>query len=134
MASKDKIKHAQCPRQANFMFIPVKKIPDRRRPSQTSKFHVHTHRKNRGRRESSGMYLYLQRRNASDSSYHVVKVADCLGCLGWVVHTGRKNPRRRKIAKSPRFLRFLGKVRTRLKKSFTCQFSQRPDFHVIFRW
>ena len=56
--------------------------------------HVHTHRKNRRRQGPSGMYL--QRRNSSD---HDVKIADRLGCLGWGVHTGRKNPRRRKIVK-----------------------------------
>ena len=44
---------------------------------------------------------YLQSRNASDSSDHVVKIADRLGCLGWHVHTGRKNPRRRKVVKIP---------------------------------
>ena len=42
---------------------------------------------------------YLQSRNACDSSDHVVKIADRLGRLGWGVHTGRKNPRRRKIVK-----------------------------------
>ena len=46
VVSKDKIKHFRCPRQANFMLTLVVKIPDRRRPSQTSKFYVHTHRKN----------------------------------------------------------------------------------------
>ena len=45
----------------------------------------------------------LQSGNASDSSDHVVKIADRLGCLGWSVHTGRKNPRRRKIVKIPDF-------------------------------
>ena len=44
---------------------------------------------------------YLQSRNASDSSDHVVKIADRLRCLGWGVHTGPKNPRRRKIVKIP---------------------------------
>ena len=67
--------------------------------SQTSKFHIHTHRKNRRRRGPSGMYL--QSRNASDSSDHIVKIANRLGCLGWGVHTGRKNPRRQKIIKIP---------------------------------
>ena len=43
----------------------------------------------------------LQSRNASDSSDHVVKMADRLGCLGCGVATGRKNPRRRKIVKIP---------------------------------
>ena len=57
--------------------------------------------------------MYLQSRNASDSSDHVVKIADRLGCLGWGVHTGRKNPRRRKILKILRFLRFLGQDVTR---------------------
>ena len=42
--------------------------------------------------------MYLQSRNASDSSDHVVKIADP---LGWGVHTGRKNHRRRKIVKIP---------------------------------
>ena len=45
------------------------------------------------------MYRYIQSRNTSDSSDHVVKIADHLGCLGWGVHTGRKNPRRWKIVK-----------------------------------
>ena len=67
--------------------------------SQTGKFHVLTRRKNRRRWGRSGMYL--QGRNDSDSSDHVVKIADRLGCLGWGVHTGRKNPRRRKIVKMP---------------------------------
>ena len=44
---------------------------------------------------------YLQSRNASDSSDHVVEIANHLGCLGWGVHTGRKNPRRGKILKIP---------------------------------
>ena len=43
--------------------------------------------------------MYLQNRNGSDSSDDVVKIADHLGCLRWGVHTGRKNPRRRKIVK-----------------------------------
>ena len=43
----------------------------------------------------------LESRNASDSSDHVVKIADRLGCLGCGVPTGRKNPRRRKIVKIP---------------------------------
>ena len=63
--------------------------------SQTGKSHVHTLRKSRRRRGPSGMYL--QSGNASDSFDHVVIIADCLGCLGWGVHTGRKNPRRWKI-------------------------------------
>ena len=67
--------------------------------SQTDKFHVHTHRKNRRRRDRLGQYL--QSRNASDSSAHVVKITDRLECLEWGVHTGRKNPRRRKIVKIP---------------------------------
>ena len=66
--------------------------------SQTGKFHVHTHRKNRRRRGPSGMDL--QSRNASDSPDHV-KVADGLGCLGCGVPTGRKNLRRRKIVNIP---------------------------------
>ena len=41
---------------------------------------------------------YLQSRNTSDSFDHVVKIADR---LGWGVHTGRINPRRRKIVKIP---------------------------------
>ena len=45
--------------------------------------------------------MYLQSRNASDSSDHIVKIADPLGCLGCGVPTGRKNPRRRKIVKIP---------------------------------
>ena len=81
------------------MFTLIVKIPDRRRPSQTSKFGVHTHRKNRRRRGPSGMYLQV--RNASDSSDHVIKIADRLGCLGFGVHTDRKNPRRQKIVKIP---------------------------------
>ena len=64
--------------------------------SQTGKFHVHTHRKNRHRRGLSGMDL--QSRNASASSDHVVKIADRLGCG---VPTGGKNSRRRKIVKIP---------------------------------
>ena len=64
--------------------------------SQTDKFHVHTHRKNRRRRRPSGMDF--QSRNPSDSSDHVVKIADGLGCS---VPPGRKNPRRRKIVKIP---------------------------------
>ena len=44
--------------------------------------------------------MYLQSRNASDSSDHVVKIADHLGCLGWGVHTGCKNTRCQKIIKS----------------------------------
>ena len=39
------------------------------------------------------------RRN--DSSDHVLKIADRLGCLGSGVPTGRDNPRRRKIVKIP---------------------------------
>ena len=58
--------------QANFMFKLIVKTGDR-------------------------LGQYLQSRNASDSADHVVKVADHLGCLGWDVHTGRKNPRRREI-------------------------------------
>ena len=52
---------------------------------------------------NSGDHLgqYLQSTNASDSSDHVVKIADCLGCLGWRVPTGCKNSRRRKIVKIP---------------------------------
>ena len=80
------------------MFTLIVKIPDRRRPSQTSKFHVHTHRKNRRRRGPSGT---VPSKYASDSSDHVVKIADRLERLGWGVHTGRKNPRRRKIVKIP---------------------------------
>ena len=45
--------------------------------------------------------MYLQSRNAYDSSDHVVKIADPLGCLGCGVHTGRKNRRRRNIVKIP---------------------------------
>ena len=59
--------------------------------SQTGKFHLHTRRKNRRRRGPSGMDL--QSRNTFDSSDHVVKIADHLGCLGYGVPTGRKNPR-----------------------------------------
>ena len=81
------------------MFTLIVKIPDRRRPSQTSKFHVHTYPKNRRRWGPSGMYLHS--RNASDSSDHVVKIGDRLGCLGWGVHTGRKKPRQWKIVKIP---------------------------------
>ena len=62
--------------------------------SQTGKFHVHTHRKNRGRRGLSE--TDLQSRNASDSSDHVVKIADR---LEWGVPAGRKNPKRRKMLK-----------------------------------
>ena len=69
--------------------------------SQTGKFHVHTHGKNRRRRELSGMDL--QSRNASDSSDHVAKMADRLGCLGFGVATGRNNPTRKKIVKIPDF-------------------------------
>ena len=50
---------------------------------------------------------YIQNRNASDSSDHVVKIADR---LGWGVHTGRKNPKTSEDCKNPRFLRFLGQV------------------------
>ena len=39
--------------------------------------------------------------NTSDSSDHVVEIADRLGCLGWGVPIGRKNPRLRKIVKMP---------------------------------
>ena len=78
VASKDKIKHPQCPRQANFMFTLILKIADVREPSG----------------------MHLRGRNASDSCDHV-KIADRLGCLGWSVHTGRNNPRRRKIVKIP---------------------------------
>ena len=67
--------------------------------SQTGKFHVHTYRKNRRRREPSEMDL--QSRNASDSSDQVVKIGDCLGCPGCGVPTGRKNPRYRKIVEIP---------------------------------
>ena len=80
------------------MFTFIVKIPDRRRQSHTSKFYVHTHRKNRRRRGPSGT---VESRNASDSSDHVVKIADRLGSLGWCVRTGRKNPRHRKIVKIP---------------------------------
>ena len=66
---------------------------------QTGKFHVHNHRKNRRRWGPSGMDL--QSRNASDSSDHIVKITDHLGCLGCGVPTGRKNPRRRNIVKIP---------------------------------
>ena len=96
-----------------------RKNPRSWRPSQTSKFHVHTHRKNR-------LGQYLQSRNASDSSDHVVKIADRLGCLGRGVHTGRKNPTRRENRRTPRFLRFLGQVGTRLMKNLIV-----PD-HVTF--
>ena len=41
----------------------------------------------------------LRSRNASDSSDHVVKIADRLEGCG--VPTGRKNPRHRKIVKVP---------------------------------
>ena len=97
--------------------------------SQTGKFHVHTHRKSprssghRPRRANFMFTLiakiadvedllrqYLQSRNASDSSDHVVKITDRLGCLGWSVPTVRKYHRRQ----NPRFLRFLGQVGTRL--------------------
>ena len=98
VVSKDKIKHPRCPGQ-QISCSHSSQTPDRRRPSQTSQFHVHTHRKNRRRRGPSGMYL--QSRNASDSSDDVVKIADRLGRLGWGVYTGRKNPRRRKILKIP---------------------------------
>ena len=56
VAREDKIKYLRCPRQpcANFMFTFIVKIPDCQGPSQTSKFHVHTHRKNRRRRGPSG--------------------------------------------------------------------------------
>ena len=67
--------------------------------SQTGKFHVHIHRKNRRRRGPSGMDF--QSRNASDSSDQVVKIANHLGCLGCSVATGHKNARRRKIVKIP---------------------------------
>ena len=63
-------------RQANFMFTLIVKIEDSRGPS----------------------WMYLQSRNVSDSSDHVVKIADRLGCG---VHTGCKNPRRRKIINIP---------------------------------
>ena len=97
--------------------------------SQTGKFHVHTHRKNP--RSSATVPdkqilcshivkiadvgdrrgQYLQSRNASDSSDHVVKIADRLG-LG--VHTGGKNPRRRRIVKIP-YSYELGQMGTRLQ-------------------
>ena len=44
---------------------------------------------------------FPQSRNVPDSSDHVVKIADGLGCLGWGVQTGRKNHRRREIVKIP---------------------------------
>ena len=72
---EDKIKHPRCPRQANFIFTLIVKIAD----------------------VGDCLGQYLQSRNASDSSDHVVKIADRLGCLGCGVHTGRKNPRCRKI-------------------------------------
>ena len=43
----------------------------------------------------------LQSRNNPDSADHVVKITDSLDCLGWGVHTGSKNLRRRKIVKIP---------------------------------
>ena len=98
-------------------------VPDR-------EFHVHTHDKNRRLRGLSGMYL--QSRNASYSSDRVVKVADSLGCLGWGVQTGCKNPRRQKIVKNPQFLWFLGQVGTglifyavKLSIKLSMSFSQR---------
>ena len=65
-------------------------VPDR----QISCSH---YRKNRRRRGPSGMDL--QSRNASDSSDHVVKIVEHLGCLGCGAPTGRKNPTHRKIVK-----------------------------------
>ena len=65
----------------------------------------------------------LQIRNVSDSSDHVVKIADRLGCLGCGVSTVRKNPRRRKVVKIPvkiQFLRLLGQVGTRLTLYNVC--------------
>ena len=59
----------------------------------------------------------LQSRNASDSSDHVVTIADRLRYLGCGVPTGRKNPRRRKIAKSPILIRFSGQEGTRRYQS-----------------
>ena len=99
------------------MFTLIVKIRDRRRLSQTSKFYVHTHPKNRRRR---GQSRTVESRNASDSSDHAIKIVDRLGCLGWCVHTGHKNSRRRK---SVPFLRFLGQVGTRLDYVF------RPTAH-----
>ena len=91
------------------MFTLIVNIRDRRRLSQTSKFYVHTHPKNRRRRGPSGT---VESRNVSDSSDHVVKIADRLGCLGWCVHADRKNSKGRKI------VRFLGEVGTRLNHVF----------------
>ena len=56
------------------LIVKIVDVGDRRRPSGT-----------------------VESRNASDSSDHVVKMANRLGCLGWCVHTGHKNSRRRKI-------------------------------------
>ena len=49
------------------------------------------------RQSQSG--IYLRNRNASDSSDHVVKIADRLGCLRRCNHIDHKNSRRRKIVK-----------------------------------
>ena len=67
--------------------------------SQTGKFHLHTHRKNRRCQGLSGMDL--QSRNAFDSSNRIVKIADRLGCLGYGFPTGGKNPSDWKIIKIP---------------------------------
>ena len=56
---------------------------------------------------------HLQRRNASDSSDHVVKIVDRLVCG---VHTGRKNSRRRNIVE----ILFLGQVGNRLEFKLEC--------------
>ena len=109
------MKHPRCPRQANFMFTLIVKIAD----------------------VGDRLGQYLQSRNASDSSDHVVKIADRLGRLGWGVHTGRRNPRRQKIV-GTRLKGTLSPVTAVIGK-FQCfikviSFKTLLDYGIIHRW